>query len=74
MTFSNSPFGGAARSLGVPSLSGILEACLSGELISILSVPLIFTAPLTGDERKNNGDDAATFCCEALGVPGDWLC
>ena len=46
----------------------MLDACRKGELISILSLPLIGPAPLAGEERKKRGDDDAAFCCAALGV------
>ena len=44
---------------GVASLSTRLEACRSGELISILWFPLV--APLAGEERKMRGEEDATF-------------
>ena len=62
------PFGGCARPLGVLSA---IDICFKGELICMASLPLVFMAPLTGDERKNSGDEDATFCCDARGVTWD---
>lgn len=62
------PPGGCIRPLGVLSA---VDTCLNGELICMASLPFVFAAPLTGDERKNSGDDDATFCCDARGVVCD---
>ncbi len=60
--------------LGVLSPSVAFEACLRGELMSIRSAPGAAATPLTGDDRKNNGEDDAMFCRDARGVPCDGVC
>ena len=44
------------------------DDCLKGELISIRSLAAGPEEPLAGDDRKNSGDEEATFCCDARGV------
>lgn len=45
-----------------------IDVFLSGELISIPSFVFASATPLAGDERKNSGEDDATFCRDARGV------
>ena len=54
--------------LGVRSPSAALDACLRGELISILSFPFATDLPLTGEERKNRGEDDGGACRDGCGV------
>ena len=70
MKIRNLPLGGCARPLGVLSA---IDICFNGELICIASLLIVFAAPLTGDERKNKGDEDAIFCCDARGVPCDCI-
>ena len=62
------PFGGCIRPLGVLLA---IDTCFNGELICMALLPFVFAAPLTGDERKNSGDEEATFCFDTRGVPCD---
>lgn len=45
-----------------------IDVWRSGELISILPLAIAPAPSLAGDERKNRGDEDATFCREARGV------
>lgn len=61
------PPGACKRCRGVSSAT---DVCRKGELIFILSFPVTFTPAdsLTGEERKNKGDEDKTGCRGARGV------